>query len=233
MKILTAIASTTHVDLHGERMSKSVLDRFAQKMCEEFVPLLVNHDPNKQIGVLLYGKVVVTTDGEFALHTVSGVFDNPQEAEKYRIGSPNKVLKKYTHYLSKIEDVEKLSAIGLKDQKNGDGTPEPSISTLLERHLDSTQVYEDGSVIKVKRYIASVGDLKIEVYPKDHKPEHFHVVSKPRGINARFDINTLEHVSTKNGQISKDDIKKIQNFFMTVPGSLDKLRNEHQRLTDS
>jgi hypothetical protein len=75
----------------------------------------------------------------------------------------------------------------------------------------------NGEVYYIKKYVASLGDLRIEVYPKDHKPEHFHVISKQRNINARFDIKTLELVSTKYGKIMNSDIEKIQHLFRTQP----------------
>lgn len=232
MKIMTAVASTTHLDLHNERMSKLALEGMASQIRSKYIPQLINHDFSKQIGVLLYGKVSPLEDGEFALCVVSGIFESELEKQNYKLGSPNTVWRKYKHYL---DDAKQLSK-----QKNGKRKPQRLsfntksdlyIADLLETHLDSTQVLPDGRVYKIKRFIAATGDLRIEVYPKDHYPKHFHVISKQRNIDARFDLNTLELISAKGGRVKKDDIKKIQNFFETHLEALQKLKGEHERMS--
>lgn len=228
MKIGIGIASTTHIDRHNERMAKSALDGMADQIKEKYIPQLVEHDWNRHVGVLLYGEVFQLKDGEYALGVVTGLFENEGEKNEFRSGQPNKVWQNYKHYLN----IEEL--IGLSDLKKPDLVSQNripvNIADLLETHLDSTQVLPDGRVYKIKRFVAATGDLRIEVYPKDHEPSHFHVISKQRGINARFDIHTLELVSMKEGRIKKDDIKKIQDFFRTSPTFLNRLRNEHGRM---
>jgi hypothetical protein len=231
MKIITAVASTTHIDRHNERMAKSALDCFAKGICEKFIPLLIEHDPNRQIGVMLYGKVAKLKDGEYALYVVLGEFENEQEKRIYKNGSQNTVWGKYTSYLADMKDSTKVTQINSSIPKVINDNRKPSIADLLEIHLDSTQIWTDGSVYKIKRFIASTGDLQIHVYPKDHLPAHFHVLSKQRGINARFGINNLGYINTKAGKICEDDIKKIENFFMLHPELLEKLRKESTRMS--
>ena len=232
MKIMTAVASTTHLDLHNERMSKSALEGMALQIRSKYIPQLVNHDLGRQIGVLLYGKVLSLEDGEFALYVVSGIFESESEKQNYKLGSPNIVWRKYKHYL----DYAKKLSNQKKDKRKSQGLlsdirADFNIADLLEAHLDSTQVLPDGRIYKIKRFIAATGDLRIEVYPKDHCPKHFHVTSKQRGINARFGLNTLEFINTKSGRVKKDDIKKIQNFFETHPEALQKLKSEYKRMS--
>lgn len=230
MKILSFIASTTHLDLHNERMAKSALDDGALQIRSKYIPYLINHDFNKQIGVLLCGKVIQLEDGEFALYVVFGIFENESEKQNYRLGSPNTVWKKYKRYLDNpIKLSQKISR--RKPQKPLSNTKSDlSIADLLETHLDSTQILPDGRVYKIKRFIVATGDLRIEVYPKDHRPKHFHVISKQRAINARFDLETLELIDTKSGKVKKDDIKKIQNLFETYPKARQKLESEYKRM---
>lgn len=228
MKIGIGIASTTHIDRHNERMAKSALDGMADQIKGKYIPQLVEHDWNRHVGVLLYGEVFQLKDGEYALGVVAGLFENEDEKNKFKSGQPNKVWQNYKHYLNTEE------LIGLSNRKEPDLVSQNripvNVADLLETHLDSTQVLPDGRVYKIKRFIAATGDLRIEVYPKDHEPSHFHVISKQRGINARFDIHTLELVNMKEGKIKKDDIKKIQDFFRISPTLLNRLRNEHSRM---
>ena len=229
MKIITAIASTTHIDSHGERFAKSALDGMAKQIKESYIPHLIEHDPNKHIGAVLYGEVFQLGDNEYALGVVAGIFENDDERIMCESGKLNKLWATGKKHL----DINKLLKMHANNGSKGHSKP-PSTRTLadlLETHLDSTKVLPDGKVYKIKRYIASVGGLRIEVYPKDHKHQpHFHVISKQRSINARFDLASLELINLKSGKIKQDDIKKIQNFFKLRPDKLEELRQEHRRL---
>ncbi len=228
MKITIGIASTTHVDKHYEKMSKEALEDMAKQINKKYIPQLENHDFNKQIGVALYAEVFELHDGECALGHVSGIFENTRERDLYKIGDENKVWKKYKIFL----DIEKLYKRN-KNNKSKNITIEKdlNIADLLAIHLDSTKILPNGEVYKVKRFIASTGDLTIEVYPGDHD-RHFHVISKQRKINARFDLDTLEFINNKTGVIRQNEIKKIINFFQDHPQILIKLKNEHKRLCE-
>jgi hypothetical protein len=228
MKIIFSIGSTTHLDRHNERMAKSALDGMADQIKRRYVPYLIEHDWNKHIGVVLYGEVFQLKDGEFALGIVTGLFENENEKNRFKTSQPNKAWQDYKKYLN-IEDLISLNEKIDTSQINQNSIP-VNVADLLETHLDSTQVLPDGRIYKIKRYIATTGELRIEVYPKDHQPSHFHVISRQRGINARFDIHTLELVSVKEGKIKEDDIKKIQDFFRTSPALLAKLKDEYQRM---
>lgn len=232
MKIIVGIASTTHIDKHRERMAKSALDGMAKKIKEEFIPLLVNHNAEQHIGAILYGETFQLKDGEYALGVVSGIFENPEERETFDAGQSNHVWKRYKKYFS---EEKLLQLIDEKRELKKDmlilDKRESNIADLLETHLDSTQVAPDGTIYKIKRFIAATGDLRIEVYPKDHQNQpHFHVISRQRNIDARFSIDSLELISTKRGTISTNDKKRIINFFSIYPEKLKKLRNEHTRL---
>lgn len=230
MKIVTGIASTTHIDRHNERMAKSALDGMAEQIKEKFIPQLIEHDPNQHIGVFLYGEVFQLNDGEYALGIVSGIFENDQERERHKTGKPNDVWQDYKKYLD-IDELLKMNDQNNRTNQEKHPDKQSSIADLLETHLDSTQVLPDGTVYKIKRFIAATGDLRIEVYPKDHEHQpHFHVISRQRGINARFDLTTLDLMNMKQGTMQGNDVRKIQNFFKINPDILKKLKNEHKRL---
>lgn len=67
MKIITAIASTTHIDRHHEKMAQTALDGMSEQIAAKYIPFLIEHDPNRAIGVILAGKVLPMDDGEWAL----------------------------------------------------------------------------------------------------------------------------------------------------------------------
>lgn len=229
MKIIMGIASTTHVDKHGDRFARSALDGMARQIKEEFIPNLVEHDPKQQVGTVLYGEVFKLGDGEYALGVVTGFFENDHERKMYRSGKPNALWAKSKKHL----DIDELLKMHENNPNKGDikAPSNPTLADLLEMHLDSTQVLPNGTVYKIKRYIASTHDLRVEVYPDDHKCQpHFHVISRQRSINARFDLETLEVISMQTGKITPSDIKKIQNFFQLRPDKFEYLKQEHQRL---
>lgn len=226
MKITTITASTTHIDRHGERMAKSALDGMADQINKKYIPLTVNHDRSKQIGVLLYSRVVPYDSGEFALLVVAGQFENEMEKSIYQIGNTNTAWQEYTAYLDGITILEDHSSFQEEPRKN------KNTADLIEIHLDSTKIDSNGQIYKIKEFVASTGDLRVEVYPKDHFPPHFHVVSKQRKINARFDLETLDVLSVKKGKLRQKDIKKIKHFFEVYPHELDKLRKIHEKMSE-
>lgn len=224
MKKQVIIASTTHTDSHHEKFSKEALDSMAEQVNSKYKPYLIDHDPNRQIGVVLCGKVRILDDNEYGLFAVIGIFENAEEAKKYELNCINTEWQRYIYILENASTVVESQLQYLESYKKDD------IATLLETHLDSTAIWTDGRVYKIKRLIASTGDLEFHVFPKDHYPPHFHVISKQRGINVRFHIHTLEVISSKAGKVTRDDVKKIKNFFETHPVQLKKLRDEHERM---
>jgi len=219
------------LDLHQERMARSALENGARQIRNKYVPFLIEHDFDRQIGVLLNAKVAKLPDGEFGLFAVAGEFENANERNKYKNGEKNTVHERYAEALEGIEN-----RVSLSPAESMGVTPtirNLNVAEQLANHLDSTKVLNTGEVYKIKRYIASVGDLGIHVYGKDHpneNPGHFHIVSKQRNIDARFNIETFEHLSDKKGSLTRSDLKKIANFFETHPAALKSLQEEHHRL---
>lgn len=232
MKIITAIASTTHTDLQGEKLSREVLLEFAKQINTSFVPNLIEHDPERQIGVLLCGRVGHLKDGEYALYVVSGIFESVEERLTYKNGHPN-TLKE--HYLGLLDAIDGKGVFqgrvpsGVSSMV-AEGDTQGNLAQRLEKYLNTTSVWTDGRVYRVKHLIARINDLQVHVYPKDHSPAHFHVISTQRNINARFDLSTLELLSDDAGNITNRDVKKIQSFFKENVKYHDELKHEYLRL---
>jgi hypothetical protein len=231
MDIIGGIASTTHLDYHGQRMAKSTLDQFAEQIRAKYIPLLVDHGLDQQIGINLSARIIQLEDGEYALLVVTGIFKKDTEAASYPPGAVNDV---WRNYEAVLDDVETLVPT-LLSVPSDEPTPEeieypPTVAGQLELHLDSTSVAPDGSVYLIKRRIANVRDLEINVYPKDHDPPHFHVCSRQRNMDARFHIETLELINMKHGSISQKEIRQVQDFFKRNPEKLARLRNEYDRM---
>jgi hypothetical protein len=165
------------------------------------------------------------------LHLTRPLYEeNSEEKEAFKTGQPNNVWESYKKYLDINELLQLHENNCKKNELLNSKKPEFNIADLLEEYLDSTAIWIDGSVYRTKRYIASTGDLQIHVYPKDHAPDHFHVISKQRRIDARFKIEPLELVHAKQGNIEEKDIKKIISFFEEYPNVLEKLKSEHMRM---
>lgn len=107
-----------------------------------------------------------------------------------------------------------------------------ALISALEKYLNSTEFLPDWRIYHVKRAIARIFDLSLEVYPKDHRPAHFHVVSISRGLNARFSIETLEYLSDKwSTDISNKDIRRVQEFLREYPNIHEALKSELVRMS--
>jgi uncharacterized protein DUF4160 len=231
MQILGGIASSTHVDYHGQRMAKSALDQFALQVNTHYVPLLINHDFSQRIGVNLSARVVELDDGEYALLMVSGIFEDEAERASFLSGSANTVRASYESVLDDVEaHVPALLNMAAEVPTPEDVDYPQTIAGQLELHLDSTSIAPDGSVYLIKQRIANVRDLEINIYPKDHEPPHFHVRSRQRNMDARFHIETLDFINEKHGTIKPKEIKQIQGFFEQNPAMHAQLKREYERL---
>jgi Domain of unknown function (DUF4160) len=65
------------------------------------------------------------------------------------------------------------------------------LTTVLQQLLsENLAVWEDGSLLNIKKLVERVESLRIEIYANEHPPPHFHV--KAPGIDGTFDILTCE-----------------------------------------
>jgi hypothetical protein len=85
-----------------------------------------------------------------------------------------------------------------------------ALELYLLRFINNTKVLPDGTVYEIKQLMGRINGLKIEMYPNDHNPPHFHVKTNCGTIDATF---KLEDGSLLNGEIERPDLKRIQAFF--------------------
>lgn len=234
MIIQTWIASTTHLDRQNQKMSKEALEWMAEQINFKFIPQLIEHDFENQIWVLLYWEVFLLPDWEFWLWVVIWIFQNIEDKNIFKNYENNNVSNIYKKYFNVDEFVKlflenKNREDNIQIEKDTDND-ELNFANLLEKHLNSTSVTPSGDIYIIKRFVASTNWLKIEVYPKDHFPPHFHVVSKERDLNARFDLDSFDYISTKNWKITDKQKRQIKNFLETNPKIVEKLKNTYIRL---
>jgi hypothetical protein len=98
MMIIKGIASTTHVDTQGDKITKNAQDMMEEKINNVYVPLDIEHSGN-YIGVVFCAKVKKLEDEEHGLFIVAGVYENIEERKKYPYGTKNEVYKEYLHLL--------------------------------------------------------------------------------------------------------------------------------------
>ncbi len=236
MKIIMGIASTTHIDNNNDKMTKNALDGMAQQIQKKIIPLLIEHDWERQIGVVLYGEVFKMDDGEYGLGTISVMFESDEEKEIFKAGELNTNWLTYQNYF----DVEEMRSVNQGDQiqlqikenfnQNNDDELD-DIANLLEEYFSENHIVrEDGRVREIKSHVAFHKGMEIVIHSNDHTPPHFHVKSIQRGFNVRFYLETLELMSVKFGDISRNEIKAVQKFFTTNPKQLQKLRDKYKKL---
>lgn len=66
-----------------------------------------------------------------------------------------------------------------------------------------------------KKRIETIEHLEVLIHSDDHLPPHFHVRSNDLKINAKFSIETGEHLS---GPIRPKDVKKVNAFYQSIKG---------------
>lgn len=218
MKVYIVIASTTHKDLHNERMSKKALEEGSTQINTKYSPVLIEHDWDRQIGINLSAMIRELPDGEFALCVVQGIFENEEEKLRFKNNDPNRVYKDYRVLLEDLDLSEHQTnkEIPVRSDSSND---KDDIATRLEDYMNKTNVTPTGKVCRIKALISSIGDLRIEIFSRDHldSSPHFHIISKQRNINARFNVHTIKYINTKKGTINSKDVKKIQEFFKENP----------------
>jgi hypothetical protein len=232
MELIGGIASSTHVDLHGQIIDRHLLEEFVETIKTNYMPLRILHISDSLAGVVLDGRVIELPDGEYALIAVSGMYESDKEAEAFAAGAQNTTWRDYEPILDEIE--RQVLASDLPGHADVESIEEgfDGITKRLGIYMSSTQISPDGEILLTKRQVAAFGDLKVEVYPKDHEPPHFHVRSAQRDFEARFSVETLDFLSNKRGRISNGDIRAVKQYFTDNPDDLDKLRAEYRRLND-
>lgn len=78
------------------------------------------------------------------------------------------------------------------------------LEKALSYEFNNTIIHTDGSVVEQRRLVDVLDRLKIEIYPNEHPPPHFHVLSKD--FNVSIDILTGEII---RGKLNGDDRKRI------------------------
>lgn len=82
---------TTHVDLHGERISLEALNSMARQISEKYLPININHDIRQPpIGRVVSAKVVKMPDGEYALDGIAEIFE-PSDTLESLTGDGRKI----------------------------------------------------------------------------------------------------------------------------------------------
>lgn len=56
-------------------------------------------------------------------------------------------------------------------------------------------IWDDGEIYSVRHLVSKVGNIKVEVYPNDHMPPHFHIRSPD--LNAALRIDNCELIVGK------------------------------------
>jgi len=236
MKITLGIASTTHVDLNNDKVTKNALDGMAKQIQESIIPCLLEHDSEKQLGILLYGEVFQLCDEEYALGVVYGIFENDEEGDEFEIGQPNTVWPNYKKYfnldeLKKSQFTKSMQKQNIESFTENNSNEFDDIAEHLEEYFNENNIRrEDGRRFEIKAFIALHKGMKIFINSNDHTPPHFHVSSRQRNFNARFFLESLEFMSDKFGDISRNEIKAIQSFFKENPKQHQKLKDKYRQL---
>jgi hypothetical protein len=90
-----------------------------------------------------------------------------------------------------------VSAYVSIEQRTERVTTVEEAATILEELLGGGySIWDDGSLYFIKQLVAKVNNLRIEVFPDEHPPPHFHVVYP--GVNASF---ALSNCSLLKGHI--------------------------------
>lgn len=114
-----------------------------------------------------------------------------------------KMNKSYYFDKNKIEEIEQFE-IQLNDFINAGAT------------------FFNEQIIETKKLVEKYNGIKIEIYPNDHVPPHFHIISGNN--NASFAIDDCRIL--ENSGFSSKVIKNIEDWFLHSKDRLIKVWNE-------
>jgi hypothetical protein len=77
----------------------------------------------------------------------------------------------------------------------------------LKHTMEFVEIDHAGQPIEKRYLIRRIGNIKIEVYPNEHPPPHFHI--KSPDVNATFEIVSGTLLT---GQVDSQTRKKIEYF---------------------
>ena len=91
-------------------------------------------------------------------------------------------------------------------EKVGECSRLEDIATLLGRLISSDlSVWRDGKLSHTRARVGNISGLKIEVFPNDHDPPHFHVWGP--GIDAKFSLNDCALLAGRIGRREEDLVR--------------------------
>ena len=99
---------------------------------------------------------------------------------------------------------------------------------ILADFFDNKEFTPDGRMYLWKARVTKQEDLIVNVYPHDHPPPHFHVISKQRNIHALFSIPDIELIEVRSGKLSSSDRKKIEYLFKKCPPMMKLLEEKYE-----
>jgi hypothetical protein len=98
--------------------------------------------------------------------------------------------------------------VSIEERTERAATLDESAAILEELLGGGYSIWDDGSLYFIKQLIAKVRNLRIEVYPDEHPPPHFHVVYP--GVNASF---ALSDGSLIKGQIGNRERALVKWWY--------------------
>lgn len=138
MKKYRAIMSTTHVDLHGDKMSLEALNCLAKSVREKYLPVSINHDVRSPpVGRVASAEVVKLPDGEYGVQGTIEVFE-PSDTIESLTGDGRKIpihdkdiQRFFAHYDRSFSDAEGQGLIKRLGELSGQ-EPQYTIKKALE-----------------------------------------------------------------------------------------------------
>ena len=96
---------------------------------------------------------------------------------------------------------------------------------ILEKKLNFIlffcEIDNNGKLIEGRELVATIDGIKIEIYPNEHPPPHFHVKSSDLNISV-----SILNGSILKGTVKKQIRKKINHFYKQNKSDLIEIWNQ-------
>jgi len=212
--------ATTHLDLHGERLSLEALNSLVCQINERYLPIDVNHDIRKPIiGRLVSAEIVELPDGEYAVDGIGEVFE-PSDAGASLAGDGRKIL-------IKTDNVETFSVYYDRTFMNQEGKellqelealsgrkPQPTIKKALDPIsllLIGAGIFALGST--ATGFFSKLGEDLYDKLKKTLVDYYKNKASEDKIIDFRFSIEKGDRVFEIHVLLNSPTEQIINDFF--------------------
>lgn len=86
-----------------------------------------------------------------------------------------------------------------------------TLSQFVADWMDRLSVWPDGTVLEIRALVKNEHRLKIQIYPNDHNPPHFHIYYDD--FSAKYEFSNNGPLVLLSGEMPRDIHRKLEYMY--------------------